>query len=179
MFKKIKELPPKERYIVFAAGTFIIGMIVFQIFISGGIRRIKTLRRIIAEKENELDQMREMCAEYNKIEEEMRDVSKRLAKRDEDFAIFSFLEQTATDLKIRGNIAYMKPSFSSLGEDYSESIVEVKLNDVTLNQINKYLFEIEKSGNLLNIKRLDIKTDPQNTEYLDIVFEVSTLVEKM
>jgi len=176
MFKKIKKLPAKERYLVIVVGAFVLGIIVFQLFISGGIRRGKTLQRIIAEKENELAEMRQMCGEYNEMKKEMNDVSKRLSKRDGDFAIFSFLEQTATDLQIRKHIAYMKPSFSSLGEDYAESIVEVKLNAVTLNQINKYLFEIEKTENLLNIKRLDIKASSQNPGYLDVVFEVSTLV---
>jgi len=179
MLKKIRELPAKERYIVIAGGICILCVIIFQIFISGGMRRTKTLRRIIAEKENELDQMRQMCREYDEIKEEMNDVSKRLSKRDEDFAIFSFLEQTATGLQIRKHIVYMKPSFSSLGEEYSESIVEVKLNEVTLSQISKYLFKIEKPGNLLNIKRLDIKASSQNPEYLDIVFEVSTLVSNI
>ena len=155
---------------------FVIGIVLFQLFVAGGMRRIKTLRRIIGEKEKELVQMSRMSREHNSFANELKDISDRIAARDADFAIFSFLEQTASDLKIRQNIEYMKPSFAPVGKNYAESVVELKLNDVTLGQTTQYLFKIEKSGKLLNIKRLDIKTGTGSISNLDVVFEVSTLV---
>jgi hypothetical protein len=84
------------------------------------------------------------------------------------------LEGLAGKARIKGNIASMKPQSTSLGEDYKESSVEVKLESITTKQLVDYLFRIENSGAFIRIKRLHVKKRHDNPKYLDATFLVST-----
>jgi hypothetical protein len=68
----------------------------------------------------------------------------------------------------------MKPRSSAVGEQYKESSVEVKLENVNTQQLVNYLFRIENSEAFLRIKRLHLKKRHDNPKYLDATFLVSS-----
>jgi general secretion pathway protein M len=72
----------------------------------------------------------------------------------------------------------MKPTVSTPSEVYNEESVEVKMEGVTLEQLVRYLYQIETSPQLLKIKKLDIKPRYDNRQILTATFRVSAFTLK-
>ena len=99
-------------------------------------------------------------------------------KQKKSFAIFSHLEKLAGDTGIRSKILYMKPTVSTPSDAYEEESVEIKMEGVTLEQIIRYLYQVENSPQFLKIKRLYIRPRLDNRQLLTATFRVSTFTPK-
>jgi general secretion pathway protein M len=118
-----------------------------------------------------------MQQEYQRQKAVVDTINSQL-KRQQNFAIFSRLEEFAGQTGIRNNILYMKPTVSTPSEMYNEESVEVKMEGVTLAQLVRYLHHIENSPQLLKIKRLEIKPRFDNRQILTATFRVSAFTMK-
>jgi general secretion pathway protein M len=133
-------------------------------------RQIVTARRQLAE-------LRTMQQEYQRQKAVVDSINSQL-KRQQNFAIFSRLEEFAGQTGIRNKILYMKPTVSTPSEVYNEESVEIKMEGVTLEQLVRYLHQIENSPQLLKIKRLEIKPRFDNRQILTATFRVSAFTLK-
>src|SRR5690606_35168266 len=81
----------------------------------------------------------------------------QLKARPQGFTLFSFLDTLAGQSGIKQNIDYMKPSTSNLkNSSYSLSMVELKINALTMEQLVSFMHGVETSPNLIWIKRISI-----------------------
>ena len=69
----------------------------------------------------------------------------------------------------------MKPSASKSTGPYKESMVEMKLEGITLKQLVNYLYRVESPENVISIKRISIKENKRETGYLDVILQVLTV----
>jgi general secretion pathway protein M len=133
-------------------------------------RQIVTARRQLAE-------LRTMQQEYQRQKSVVDTINNQL-KKQQNFAIFSRLEEFAGQTGIRNKILYMKPTVSTPSEVYNEESVEIKMEGVTLDQLVRYLHQVENSPQLLKIKRLEIKPRFDNRQILTATFRVSAFTLK-
>jgi hypothetical protein len=68
----------------------------------------------------------------------------------------------------------MKPSISATPGTYKESLVEMKLEAITLQQLIGYLSKIESPDNVVSIKRIRIEENKKKSGYLDAILHVLT-----
>lgn len=66
----------------------------------------------------------------------------------------------------------MKQRVLPLGANHSETIVEIRLENLTLKQLVDFLRKVELSKVLARTKSLYIKKNLTNTEMLDSVIEI-------
>jgi general secretion pathway protein M len=118
-----------------------------------------------------------MQQEYQRQKTVVDSINSQL-KRQQNFAIFSRLEEFAGQTGIRNKILYMKPTVSTPSEVYNEESVEVKMEGVTLEQLVRYLHQIENSPQLLKIKKLEIKPRFDSRQILTATFRVSAFTLK-
>ena len=71
----------------------------------------------------------------------------------------------------------MKPSASSGKGPFKESLVEMKLEKITLGQMVGYLKLIESPEMLVSIKRIAIQTNKKETQFLDAILQVLTFTQ--
>ena len=114
-------------------------------------------------------------AEYKTLKMGNQGLQTLLAKRKKGFTLFSFLEQEAAQSGIKGHIEYMKPSSAQGTGPYNESMVEMKLEGITLKQLVGYLYRIESPEDAISIKRISIKENKKKLGYIDAVLKVLTL----
>ena len=72
----------------------------------------------------------------------------------------------------------MRQALSTPSEMYKEESIEVKMDGVTLEQLVRYLYQIENSPQLLKIKKLDIRPHLNNRQLLTTTFRVSAFTLK-
>jgi len=170
-------LSAREKHLVAAGVTLVALVVAVQVFVRPAARRLETLRRVVPQKEQDLAQLKANSAEYLALKSDIQGMRETVGRHEGDFHILSFLEQVQNECGLRRNVAYMKPSTVAAADGtYVETRVEAKLQEVTLQQITKFLLRIESDGSAIGVKSLRIITTPRKPTLLDAEMEVATLV---
>ena len=156
---------------VIVAGFLLYGLIQLPF---AYLQRMETLDRLIVQKEDDLKQLAELKIQYQKLHDRVGGIETKIAQDRQGFSLLSYLEEVATTVKIRSNIAYMRPQTMPQSGGYREMAVEVKVENAPLGQIVRLLTALEQSPHVLKIRRLHLKTRFADPNYLDAVFLLST-----
>jgi general secretion pathway protein M len=167
-------LSRREKLYVAAAAGVIAIFLFLQLVIFPIMNKRDRLERILSEKTETLQEMRSLQAEFLTLEETAERAKSQLASRDKNFSLFSFLDQLAGDVGIKDNVSRMKPSTSTEGE-VKMATVEVKIDEITMNQLSQYLYRIEYSGNNLFINRISISETSKPEGFIDVRLQVETV----
>jgi general secretion pathway protein M len=165
----------RREKLVLIAGGVVVALVLFHRFaLSAALERVQVLDRLVAQKEREVVEMRTLRDTFMAQKSLMEEVNRNLQQRGQEFAFFSFLEDLANKSGVKTNIMYMKPALSTSSELYRESSVEMRLEGITLQQLIRYLYDIERAPQLLRVRRMHIKPRAANPDMLDVTFQVST-----
>jgi general secretion pathway protein M len=168
------KLGGREKLVIIVGGVAVALFLFYRFGLSPALERLRMLDRLVTIKERDLHQMKTLRETYLAQRRLMEEVNRSLSQRGQDFAIFSFLEDLANKTGIKNNIIYMKPALTTPGELFRESSVEMRLEGITLQQLTRYLYDIERAPQLLRVRRMQIKPRPANPDLLDVTFQVST-----
>ncbi len=178
----IRKLIPKgftiarrEKYAIGLAAGIIAVIIVVQLIISPIVSKRRRLDRQIEAQGSALQDMLALQSEYKSIKNMADAARASVAGRSRGFTLFSFLDNLAGQAGLKDRIAYMKPS-TSIQEDgpFKISIVETKLQAITMKQLTAYIYRIETSRNMVRIKRLSITKTGRQAGTIDAVLLVET-----
>lgn len=165
----------RERLTVYGAAAAILVFIVVQFIIFPVLDSRTTLRREIDEKRLNLNEIHKLKAEYDALTRTNQIAAAQLKKRAKNFSLFSFLDNLAGKSGIKQNIVYMKPSTSNLkNSPYTLSIVEIKVQSLTMEQTLNFLHGIEMSGNQVWVKRMSLTRDEKKEGLLNSTMQVET-----
>ena len=171
------QLAKREKYLVTLAVIVIVLGAVIQFVFTPFLAKKELYKNNVTAKQNNLQEMVALREEYLLLEQDSDVLTQRLAQRPKNFTLFSFLEKAAGDAGVKENIKSMKPSASEGKGPFKESLVEMKLERITLGQMVDYLKLIESPEYLVNIKRLSIQSNKKETQFLDVVLQVLTFTE--
>ena len=166
----------RERYAIMLAvgviGIFLIVTFIVEPFFS----RTDQLKKSLRDKAVVLEQMRQLQSEYGTLTQKT-EVSKALFnRRQKGFKLYPFLGQLADEAGIKDNITYMKPTTKvDRNSPYKISRVEMKLDGITLKQLTTYLYGVETSKNMVDIKRISISKKDKKQGLLTAVLQVETV----
>jgi len=168
-------LARREKYLVSLAGCTLFLIILFQVLILPFFEKKDRLQKGVTAKEVALQEIVALSAEYQAHKKRFNGLKEILAKRNKEITLFSFLEKKAGKAGVKGHIKYMKPSVSQGSGPYKESMVEMKLEEITLKQLVGYLYRIESPDDIISIKRISLKESKKEAGYLDVILQVLTL----
>jgi general secretion pathway protein M len=169
------KLARREKLLVSAAASLIAIFFLFQFLIHPFFETKRRLQRGVRAKEESLNEIVRLSAEYEKYRRDSQGIKQILAGREQGFTLFSFLEKEAGDAGVKKYIKYMKPSTSVGGPgSYKESLVEMKLESITLQQLVDYFYRIESPEKGVSIKRISIKENKKKSDYIDTILQVVT-----
>ena len=168
------KLAKREKYFIWVAVLFIAIFCLFQFLIFPFFETRKRIQSGVSTKEDSLKEIARLSSEYNRYRRSSQGIKQIIANRRKGFTLFSFLESKAGDANVKTYIKYMKPSVSTRIGPYKESLVEIKLEEITLKQLVGYLYRIESHDNAVGIKRISIKENKNKSGYLDAILQVVT-----
>ena len=164
------KMTKRERNAVVLAGGVITVFLVLQLIVFPFIEKKDQQNRRLAVKTQELRGILVLKAEYDTIMQQANRAKTSIAQRQGGFTLFSFLDRLAGETGLKENIAYMKPSTTGMeNSPFKLSIVETKLQSVTMEQLTAYIYRIENSPNMVRLKRLSITRKGKEQAYLDAV----------
>ena len=171
------QLAKREKYFIALAVVVIVAAFIIQFAIMPFVEKRERFKNNVNVKQNNLQQMVVLRQEYQALQQDSDTLAQRLQSRPENFTLFSFLEKAAGDSGVKDNIKSMKPSASTGKGPFKESLVEMKLERITLGQMVGYLKLIESPENLVSVKRISIQSNKKETQFLDVVLQVLTYTE--
>lgn len=174
----LEQMSFRERVTVIVGGIFIGAVLIYQLIISPYIDIHSRLLSSIERKKEELTEIVELKKQYADLRIQEGGIKANLAKRSPGFTLFAFLDQQAEKADVKSQIKYMKPSVIA-GDSgaLNQSVVEVKMEGVTLERLVDFLHLTESDENVVSIKRLSIQTSSKDEGYLDVILQIVTLVE--
>jgi len=165
-------LTRREKLSAVALATLVGGLVLFTFAVKPAIERTETLRRVISEKQDELQKLRSRSNEYIFLRDSLDNLRTKAASQEKEFELLPFLESLIREHGLAKKVATMKQQVLQIGPSHSETIVEVRLENLALRQLVDFLRTVESSKALARIKSLYIKKNVANTDLLDSVVEI-------
>ncbi len=134
--------------------------------------RIRLLNRILPEKQAELHELQARSAEYLASIRQIEAVQERVARQTPDFQLLPFLESLTEQQNL--TVATMQQTDAPPSRPgYSETVVEIGLEGVTLSQLAGLLRALEESSETVaQIGSLHIRKRNQDTTRLDATIQI-------
>jgi general secretion pathway protein M len=169
-------LNKREKIVVSAAIVFLSVFILVQLIIIPVIEKRDALSNRLDAKKSTLAEMKTLRLEYLSIQKKAESSKQGFKNRTAGFTLFSFLDSLAGDTGVKDHIAYMKPSTTvAEGSGLKISRVEMKLSEITLEDLTSYLFKVETSENMVMVKRLSITKTEKSSGLITAVLQVETM----
>ena len=165
-------LTRREKLLAIALAILVGGLVLFTFAVKPAIERTETLHRVISEKQDELQKLRAGTSEYIFLRDNLDNLRTKVASQEKGFELLPFLESLIREHGLAKKVATMKQQVLQLGPSHSETIVEVRLENLTLKQLVDFLRKVESSKVLARTKSLYIKKNLTNTDLLDSVVEI-------
>jgi general secretion pathway protein M len=172
----LKNLNKRERYgVMLAAG--VIGMFLIAVFIvEPFLSRTDKMKNNLQTKAVMLEQMQKLKAEYADLTQKANISKSRFQRRQKGFKLYSFLNQLAGESGLKDRIIHMKPTTKTQkNSPYKISRVEMKLEAISLEQLTNYLYGVETSPNMVEIKKISITKKDKKQGLLTAVLQVETV----
>ena len=165
-------LTKRERFLAIALAILVGSWALFVFAVKPAIERTRTLRRVISDKQDELQQLRAGSNEYISLRNHLDKARTQVASQDKGFELLPFLESLIREQGLSKKVGTMKQQVLQIGAGHSETIVEIKLENLTLKQLVDFLQKVESSQVLAKTKSLYIKKNLTNADLLDSVIEI-------
>jgi type II secretory pathway component PulM len=169
------DLRSREKKVVAVCGGLVLAAILHLVIISPSLKKRDDLDRSVARARIQLEELRLLEREYDQILDETRKIQQRMRERSRDFALFSFLDQTANRLDLKNNLTSMKPSRRTLDQNLAEDLVEMRLEGISLKNLVTYLYEIEKTGAAVAIANIRIQPESRLGAGLNVSMLVTSI----
>jgi general secretion pathway protein M len=173
----IEKLNSRERWVLFGGIAFVVCFLVLQLVLIPVFDARNNLEKSIARKKQEVIEIKLLQQEYYTLKSEEGTIQTRINQRPAGFTLFTFLDQKATEAKVKKQIMYMKPS-TVTGDELNEAMVEMKLQQITLADLVGFLRMVESDENVVFIRRFSIQESGDKQGYFDSILQIVTFEKK-
>ena len=168
----MRRLARREKSLVISLAIFAVVWSLYALAVSPAMERIETLNRVISEKQQELEEVREISKEYVFLNKNLSSLQTQTDSGQNTIQVLPFLEALINECGIAKNVETMKREVLPVDSNYSEIIVEVRLGNLSIGQLVDFLGKIESSQAGVKTKSLYVKRNITNKNLLDSVIEI-------
>ena len=170
-------LTKREKHLAAALAVFFLGWSLFGLIIEPAKGRIATLKRVIPEKQVELNKLSAAAKEYKSLSDGRPDLLSKAASPASGGSAsggLPFLESLVQRCGLEKNVAKMQSASGGvpLAAGYSQTIVEIELQALSMAHLVDFLQKVESSDILARTASLHIKKSRTKENLLDAVIEI-------
>ncbi len=163
------KLEPRDKKTLIIGGA-VAAVILFYAFVFSPLTEdLSRKRGLIPKKERNLAEMRSLREQYLEIQRRLQQAQAAAGQRG---PLLTEIENITKRAALSGKIVSLKPQAGVQAEDFKESTVEIKLDNVTLYDIVNYVHLLEKTQ--LRIRKLAFKPRFDNPKLLNSTIVVSS-----
>ena len=174
--ERLSEMTRRERMFLIWGGGLALLILVYGL-VAGADRyssRLRDLDRLAQKKQQDLQALLGLTQNYEGLK---RDVGQLEGKIDRDqgtFSLLAFLETTAAATDLRSKIASIKPQPLATVDIYRETSVEVRIENVTLEQVVRFLSALEAAPHFIKVKNVHLRTRFADARFMDATLLIAS-----
>lgn len=170
----LDKLTKSQRYYLMVGGAFVVVFLVFQLAVFPLWDARERMTNSIRVNEKVLKEMAVLGAEYGVLRQRAEAIQQVIAARTPDFTLFSYLEKKAGEIQLKSHLKSINPLKGVSTGAFEESIVEMRLDSITMKQLTDFLYAVESPKDLVRIGKISISKMKDNPEYLTATMQVLT-----
>jgi type II secretory pathway component PulM len=163
------KLESRDKKTLIIGGSVAAVILIYAFGLSPFLADLSRKRDLIPRKERDLVEMKKLRDEYRDIQQELQAAQEAAAKRG---PLLTEIENITKRANLNSKIVSLKPQTGSQTAGYKESIVEIRLDNITLYDIVNYVFLLEKAT--LRVRKLSFKPRYDNPKLLNATLLVSS-----
>jgi general secretion pathway protein M len=164
------KLAKREKVMVGGGSLLVIIIIMYAFIISPFSKRIVRLEELIDAEKVALREMMILKEQYLQAQDQV----KKRKPLPPKFSFLSHLETLARQSNVK--IDSIRPGSTETTASYKETLIDVKIERITLDQLVEFLYKIEISGDYpLKVKKIHIKPTYKNPQYLEVSFQIVSI----
>jgi len=163
------KLEPKDKKTLIVGAIAALIIVLYAFVVSPLTSDLTRKRELIPKKERDLVEMRVLKDQYLDMNQRLQQAQAAAAKRG---PLLTEIENLTKRANLNSKMVSLKPQIGVQTEAFKESIVEIRLDNITLYDIVNYVYLLEKDG--LRIKKLNFKPRYDNPKLLNSTILVSS-----
>jgi general secretion pathway protein M len=169
-----EQLTKRQKYTVIAGVVFVTAALLIQFAVFPYLDARQKMRSAINKSEKTLREIAALGVEYGILRQRSEEIRGVIKQRPPGFALFSYLEKRASDAGVKSHIKSINPMKSSTEGAYEETVVEIKLDKLTMKQLTDFLYSVESREDLVRIRKMSVGKMKESPEYLSALIQVVT-----
>jgi DNA polymerase III delta prime subunit len=162
-------LEPKDKRTLIIGGVAALVIVLYAYVLSPLTSDLARKRDLLPKKEQDLVEMQGLRDQYKEMQLRLKQAQDAASKRG---PLLTEIENLTKRANLQSKIVSLKPQAGIQAAGVTESIVEIKLDNITLYDIVNYVYLIEKDT--LRIKKLYFKPRFDNPKLLNATILVSS-----
>ena len=163
------KLEERDKKVLIFGGAAAALILLYALVLSPLMADLSLKRASIPKKETELEQIKVLRTQYLDIQQRLQQAQAAAAQRG---PLLTDLENISKRANLSSKIVSLKPQEGVQTEGFKESVVEVKLENITLYDVVNYVYLLEKDT--LRIRKLQFKPRYDNPKLLNATILVSS-----
>jgi hypothetical protein len=163
------KLESRDKKVLFIGGAIAAVILLYAFVWSPLTSDLSRKRDLIPRKERDLVDMRVMRDQYGELQKRLQQAQADAVRRG---PLLTEIENVTKRANLSSKIVSLKPQAGAQTDTFKESIVEIKLENITLYDVVNYVYLLEKDT--LRIKKLYFKPRYDNPKLLNSTILVSS-----
>lgn len=163
------KLDSRDKRALLIGGPVAAAIALYMLVLSPFLDDLSRKRDLIPKKERDLAEMKRMAGEYREVQQQLQAAQEVAARRG---PVLTEIENITKRANLSSKIVSLKPQAGAKTDGFTESIVEVRLDSITLYDVVSYLHQLEKAA--LRVRKLGFKPRYDNPKLLNATFLVSS-----
>lgn len=169
-----EKLDEKQRMLVAAAVALVLLVLILQLAVVPFWKAKTKLTKSLKVNQKKLEEISMLDAEFTAQEGAMAKIKSAMSARGADFTLFAHLERKAAQANVRGRIKQMNSSTGAKSISLEESVIDMKLEKITIKQLTDFLYYVESPADLVRIKKITVSKMKESPEYLTAQLQISS-----
>ena len=161
----------REKILIYAACMLLLAFVVYQFVFLPLLHARREYELQWIELENRVGDI-EVIARRYASEKSYLDRLVKTLERKKSISVLTFLENVAEDVGIKDNIEYIKPKGNETGDGISKTVVELKIDAISIVDLMRFLYRIEEERNGLIVSYLRVKPYFKDKSKSDVIFRI-------
>jgi len=163
------KLEPRDKKTLIVGAIAALIILLYAFVVSPVTSDLTRKRDLIPNKERDLVEMRVLKDQYLEMKQRLQQAQATAAQRG---PLLTEIENLTKRANLNSKMVSLKPQAGVQTAAFKESIVEIRLDNITLYDIVSYVYLLEKDG--LRIKKLNFKPRYDNPKLLNSTILVSS-----
>jgi len=163
------KLESRDKKVLFIGGAAAVVILLYAFVWSPLTADLSRKRDLIPRKERDLVDMRAMRDQYGELQKRLQQAQADAVRRG---PLLTEIENVTKRANLSSKIVSLKPQAGTQTDTFKESIVEIRLENITLYDVVNYVYLLEKDT--LRIKKLYFKPRYDNPKLLNSTILVSS-----